>query len=81
MFSQLTITSPRRDAKYIKDIHTNKKSYEVTRAIVFFAKNAKIPCIAEFVHDENVQAVMDELDIDFSQGFYFSQPLAIPKLA
>ncbi|MFT5659834.1 MAG: PAS domain S-box-containing protein/diguanylate cyclase (GGDEF)-like protein [Sulfurimonas sp.] len=69
------------DAKYIKDIHTNKKSYEVARAIVFFAKNVKIPCIAEFVHDENVQTIIDELGIDFSQGFYFSQPHATPKLA
>ena len=66
------------DAKYIKDIHTNKKSYEVTRAIVFFAKNAKIPCIAEFVHNEEVQAVIDELDINFSQGFYFSEPQMMP---
>ena len=66
------------DAKYIKDIHTNKKSYEVTRAIVFFAKNAKIPCIAEFVHNEEVQAVIDELDINFSQGFYFSEAQMMP---
>ena len=68
------------DAKYIKDIHTNKKSYEITRAIVFFAKTAKIPCIAEFVHDENVQAVIDELDINFSQGFYFSKLQAKPQV-
>ncbi|MBL6974026.1 MAG: EAL domain-containing protein [Sulfurimonas sp.] len=68
------------DAKYIKDIDTNKKSYEITRAIVFFAKNAKIPCIAEFVHDENVQAVVDQLDINFSQGFHFSEPQVKPQI-
>lgn len=71
---ELDIDYLKIDAKYIKDIDTNKKSYEITRAIVFFAKNAKIPCIAEFVHDENVQAVIDELDINFSQGYYFSEP-------
>ena len=62
------------DAKYVKDIHTNSKSYEITRAIVFFAKNAKIPCIAEFVHDVNVQAIIEEFDIEYSQGYYFSEP-------
>jgi len=31
------------DAKYIKDIDTNPKSYEITKAIAFFAKNSKIP--------------------------------------
>lgn len=66
------------DAKYIKDINTNKKSYEITRAIVLFAKSVKIPCIAEFVHNENVQTVIDELDIEFSQGYHFSEPKAEP---
>lgn len=62
------------DAKYIKDIDINKRSYEVTRAIVFFAKNTGIPCIAEFVHNEYVQEIIEELGIKFSQGFYFSEP-------
>ncbi|MDF1875078.1 EAL domain-containing protein [Sulfurimonas sp. SAG-AH-194-I05] len=66
------------DAKYIKDINTNAKSYEVARAIAFFANNAKIPCIAEFVHNEEVQAVIDELDIGFSQGYHFSEPQRKP---
>ena len=62
------------DAKYIKDIHTNKKSYEITRAIAFFAKNANIPCIAEFVHIQEVQNILDDLEIEFSQGYLFSEP-------
>ncbi len=62
------------DAKYIKDIDTNPKSYEITRAIVFFAKNANIPCVAEFVHNENVQKVVEDLGIEYSQGYYFSEP-------
>ena len=62
------------DAKYIKDIDTNMKSYEITRAIAYFAKNANIPCIAEFVHSKAVQKIVDELGIDFSQGYYFSEP-------
>jgi EAL domain-containing protein (putative c-di-GMP-specific phosphodiesterase class I) len=62
------------DAKYIKDIHTNDKSLEVTRAIAYFAKNSNIPCIAEFVHNEAVQNIVNALGIDFSQGYYFSEP-------
>ena len=64
------------DAKYIKDIHKNSKSYEVTRAIVFFAKNANIPCIAEFVHNAEVQSIIENLGIDYSQGYFFSEPSA-----
>jgi len=66
------------DAKYIKDIHTSKKSYEITKAISFFAKNAGIPCIAEFVHNEDVQNIIESLGIEYSQGYYFSKPQERP---
>lgn len=62
------------DAKYIKDIDTNKRSYEIVRAISFFAKNVNIPCIAEFVHNESVQKFVKDLGINYSQGYYFSEP-------
>lgn len=62
------------DSKYIKDIDTNKRSFEIVKAIVFFAKNVKIPCIAEFVHNENVQKIVNNLGINYSQGYYFSVP-------
>ncbi len=62
------------DAKYIKNIDTDKKSYEIVKSIVYFAKNAKIQCIAEFVHSHNVQDVVKKLSIDYSQGYLFSKP-------
>jgi len=66
------------DAKYIKDIHINKKSYEITKAILFFAKNSGIPCIAEFVHNYEVQEIIEEIGVDYSQGYYFSEPTDRP---
>ena len=75
---ELDIDYLKIDAKYIKDIDLNEKSYEITRAITFFAHNANIPCIAEFVHNESVQAVVDTLGIDYSQGYYFSEPATKP---
>ncbi|MEA2074102.1 MAG: EAL domain-containing protein [Campylobacterota bacterium] len=66
------------DAKYIKDIDKSQKSLEITKAISYFAKNAKIACIAEFVHSQSVQEVVDSLGIDYSQGFYYSQPQEKP---
>ncbi len=66
------------DAKYIKNIDVSEKSFEITKAITFFAHNANIPCIAEFVHCESVQRVVNELGIDYSQGYYFSEPTPVP---
>ena len=68
------------DAKYIKNINIDEKSYEITRAITFFAHNANIPCVAEFVHSESVQAVVKALGIDYSQGYYFSKPSPLPVI-
>lgn len=62
------------DAKYIKNIAENKKSYEITRAIVFFAKNAGIKTVAEFVHNQEVQDVVESLGIEYSQGYLYSEP-------
>ncbi|WP_428739231.1 EAL domain-containing protein [Sulfurimonas sp.] len=66
------------DARYIKNIDHDQTSYEITKAINFFAKNAKIPTIAEFVHSQGVQDKLDELGIEFSQGYLFSEPSPKP---
>ena len=70
----LDIDTIKIDAKYIKDIDTNKKSYEITKALSSFAKGAEISCVAEFVHNENIQKIIENLDIDYSQGYLFSKP-------
>jgi PAS domain S-box-containing protein/diguanylate cyclase (GGDEF)-like protein len=75
---ELDIDYLKIDAKYIQNIDHNKKSYEITRAITFFAHNANIPCIAEFVHNESIQEVVKILGIDYSQGYYFSEPAPLP---
>lgn len=67
------------DAKYIKNIHTDKKSYEITRSIAYFAKNTNIKCIAEHVHSPEVQDVILALEIDYSQGYLYSEPNILPK--
>ena len=77
---ELDIDYLKIDAKYIKNIDVSEKSYEITRAITFFAHNANIPCIAEFVHNETVQSVVNTLGIDYSQGYYFSEPAAEPVI-
>jgi diguanylate cyclase (GGDEF)-like protein/PAS domain S-box-containing protein len=75
---ELDIDYLKIDAKYIKNIDVSEKSYEITKAITFFAHNAGIPCIAEFVHNEHVQNVVNDLGIDYSQGYHFSEPAPYP---
>lgn len=62
------------DAKYIKHIDTDSKSYEVVKAITYFCENTGIETIAEFVSTPAIQEVVDSLGIAYSQGYLFSEP-------
>lgn len=73
---ELDVDTIKIDARYIKNIDKDKKSYEITKAIVNFAKNMQIALVAEFVHSQDVQDIVKSLGIDYSQGYYFSQPRA-----
>ncbi|MDA7816759.1 EAL domain-containing protein [Sulfurimonas sp.] len=62
------------DARYIKNIHKDDKSLAIVKAIVNFTKPIGIVCIAEFVHCTEVQNIIEELGIEYSQGYLFSEP-------
>jgi len=62
------------DGSLIKDIDTNETSRIVVKNIVQFAKDLKIKTIAEFVENEAILKKIKELGIDYSQGYYFSEP-------
>jgi len=62
------------DGSLVKDIHTDKNSYVITKTIAEFAQRLGISTIAEYVHNEEVFEILKELNIDAYQGFYFSEP-------
>lgn len=62
------------DGSMIKGVDTNNNSQMITKTIVNFAKNMGIKTIAEFVHSKNVFTKVQELEVDFSQGYYFGEP-------
>ena len=62
------------DGKYVKDINTNQKSYEVVKSIVGFSHNIGAKVVAEFVSSKEVFNIVKEMGVDFSQGFYLGKP-------
>lgn len=64
------------DGSLIKNLDTDKKSYELVKAIVFFSKELGIQTVAEFVHSKEVFEVARDLGIDLFQGYYFGAPQA-----
>jgi diguanylate cyclase (GGDEF)-like protein/PAS domain S-box-containing protein len=68
------------DGSLIKEIHDKPEAYTVVSVIVSFAKQMGIKTIAEFVEDEKTLQMLENLGIDYSQGYYFSPPLqTLPK--
>ncbi|MDX9742714.1 MAG: EAL domain-containing protein [Arcobacteraceae bacterium] len=47
--------------------------------MVDFAKKIGIKTIAEFVENEEIFKIMQELEIDYSQGYYFQAPQSSTK--
>lgn len=63
------------DGSMIKNIDTDKSSQMITKTIVDFAKSMNILTVAEFVHSKNVAEKVKELGVDYSQGYYFGEPV------
>ncbi|MFT7004027.1 MAG: EAL domain-containing protein (putative c-di-GMP-specific phosphodiesterase class I) [Sulfurimonas sp.] len=77
---ELPIDIIKIDAMFIKNIHTHKNSRLIVEGIIHLAKLFNYEVIAEFVHNEEVLKVINELGIEFSQGYFFSPPLQAPIL-
>ena len=62
------------DGSLIKNINTDKNSYELVKSIIDFSKALNIKVIAEFVHSKEVYNIVLELGVDEFQGFYLAEP-------
>ena len=67
------------DASMIKNIDTNNESEMITETIVDFAKKFGIKTIAEFVYSKSVFDKVNQLGVDYSQGYYFGKPEPLNK--
>ncbi len=62
------------DGSLIKNITKTSNEYHIVNAIVKFAKSLGIKIIAEHVSSQNIVDVLHDFDIDYMQGFHFSEP-------
>ncbi|MCK5110619.1 MAG: EAL domain-containing protein [Arcobacteraceae bacterium] len=62
------------DGSLIKNIDTNKDSFELVKAIVQFSKELNIKTIAEYIYSKKVFDIAFQLGIDEFQGYYFGKP-------
>jgi len=62
------------DGSLIKNINTDKNSYEMVKSIIDFSKALNIKVIAEFIHSQEVFDTVIELGVDEFQGYHLGKP-------
>ena len=68
------------DGSIIKNITKNETHRAVVEAIVAFAKKVGMQTIAEFVSTSEIYKACQEEQIDYFQGYLFSEPVALNQL-
>lgn len=62
------------DGSLIKNLTHTSNEYYIINSIVKFAKSLDIKVVAEHVSSEELVHVLNDFDINYMQGFYFSMP-------
>ena len=73
---RLPIDTLKIDASFIRDIHQNKESHAIVKAILTIAQTLGLNVIAEGVENQEQLDVLSEDGCDQGQGFLFSKPLS-----
>lgn len=68
------------DRSFIRDITDNSKDATIVDTIIHLAKSLDLQVLAEGVERDDQVSLLQKMDCDFAQGFYFSQSLEAEKL-
>lgn len=75
LLSRLDIDFMKIDGSLIKNIDQSKDLEIIVKTISNIAKEFDIKTVAEFVANEHIYNKVKELNIDYSQGYFFDKPL------
>jgi EAL domain-containing protein (putative c-di-GMP-specific phosphodiesterase class I) len=59
---------------FIININKDEKDRAFVNSIVTLAKELRIQTIAEFVENEEIVQILNELEIDYYQGYHIGKP-------
>jgi diguanylate cyclase (GGDEF)-like protein/PAS domain S-box-containing protein len=69
------------DRSFVRDVALNPDDAAITTAIISMAKSLNLKLIAEGVENEAQMSFLRAHQCDQIQGYYFSKPLAVDKVA
>ncbi|MCT7908233.1 REC domain-containing phosphodiesterase [Arcobacter lacus] len=80
LLSKLKISFIKIDGSLIQNIHNSKDLEIIVKTISNIAKEFNVKTVAEFVANEEIYNKVKELNIDYSQGFYFNKPISYDSI-
>jgi EAL domain-containing protein (putative c-di-GMP-specific phosphodiesterase class I) len=70
---QLPVDFLKIDGMFLKDIDTNQSNFSMVKSINKIGHVIGIKTIAEFVESESIMKKLDEIGIDYAQGYYINE--------
>lgn len=70
----LNIDYLKLDGSIVKNIDTDENSRIIVETMVSFSKKLGIKTVAEFVESQEVLNSLEEIGVDFAQGYYLGKP-------
>ena len=77
---QLNVDFIKIDGSLIKNIDHDANSQIITSTILDFSQQLKLKTVAEFVHNQAVLDYVQNMGIDYVQGFHLGEPVPIETL-
>jgi len=68
------------DGSFIRDITSDSTNYAMVESINHIGKVMGIRTIAEYVHDKETYNRLNEIGVDFAQGYFVHTPMPVSDL-
>ncbi|MDP2561701.1 bifunctional diguanylate cyclase/phosphodiesterase [Psychrobium sp. 1_MG-2023] len=68
------------DYSFIRSIHTEEKNRKLCQAIISMAHNLNLLVVAEGIEEQEQHNIIEGMDCDFAQGFFYEKPIPAEKL-
>jgi EAL domain-containing protein (putative c-di-GMP-specific phosphodiesterase class I) len=70
----LPINKLKIDGSFIKDIETNETNRLFVETMIKLSHQMGMTCVAEFVENKEIIKILEELDVDYLQGYCIEKP-------